>query len=448
MHTNHVLDNVYLPCVIVLGDNIYDNSLIRIKGEYSRQFTKKSYKVKLPSGYKIDIPGGSSRQESEFHMNAEFHTGTMGHTLGAWWAIEESGIPVPDIIVTRMYKNGEYEGLYTYSEKYEKAWRDEYGYNDGEMIEDFNEIHSGANDLSSIIDWRDHMVLDEQTPGKRDYVLDNNDIPNIFNYMGVRTILSSWDHYAATNTFEYKSNETGRWSTLYWDLTSAYSTDQNMSHYPSPHDHDDGQSYDSRFFDYAIYGQKDLRELYFRRVRTLADKFYSTNELEQKFQEFEAEYDSEMNLDIAKWPGDQFSGRGKYSQGYNNSFKEIKRHLLVLHRQPWALPPAQTQSEREAVSFDEVVADSNNANEYIKLSNSANTAVDLSNWVIEGINYTIPAGAVIPANGSIYILRDDINYRAAHPSVLVAGQYYNDLGSSGNLTLKTDSGDTIDTRSY
>ncbi len=448
MHANHVFDNVYLPCVIVMGDEVYDNSLVRIKGGISRTATKKSYKMKLPAGYKINIPGGSTRQTNEFHMNAEAHTGTMAHTLGAWWTVEQSGIPTPDIIPVRVLKNGEYEGLYTYSEKYESQWRQQYGYDNGQLIEDSSDIVTGPNDFTDFNTWRANMILDEQDPTKKDYILDNNDLPNMFNYMSVRTILSSWDHYAATNTFEYKSDVTGRWSLLYWDLTSAFSTDQNKSHFPSPHDHNDGRSYDQRFMDFAVYGQKDLRELYFRRLRTLADKFYSSDQLKTQLIQYDSDYSSEMALDLAKWPADGYSFRPTYAQGYEYVLREIKRHVLVLHRQPWAIPPAQTPADRAAVSLAQIVPDSTNANEFIRLYNTATTPVDLSNWVIEGINYTIPAGAVIPASGSLYLLRDDIGYRAGHAAVLVAGQYSTDLGTSGTLTLKTDTGTTIDTENY
>lgn len=188
--------------------------------------------------------------------------------------------------------------------------------------------------------------------------------------------------------------------------------------------------------------------MYFRRLRTLADKVYSSNEITNKFIEYENLYDDEMNLDIAKWPAEPGFSRVKYAQAYNTSLAEIKRHLLVLHRHPWAIPAAQTDLDRQSVSLAEVVPDANNANEYIRLQNDADTAVDVSEWFIEGINYTLPAGAVIPANGSLYVLRDDAAYRAGHPAVLVAGQYDNDLGGVGTLILKTDTGSTIDTENY
>lgn len=450
MHTNHVFDNVYLNCVVVLGNDVYDNSKVRIKGEISRLYPKKQYKFKLPAGYKIDVPGGSSRKTNEFHMNAEFQAGTMGQTFAAWWAIEQSGMPTPDYLVTRLQKNGEFEGTYTYFEKYEQEWRDQYGYTNGELYEDYTDIVFGANDYSSIQSWRDSMGVDHKDPAKRDYILDNNDIPNITNYMSIMAVLSSWDHFLMTNTFSYKSGTTGRWSHLYWDLSSSFSSDGNKAHYPSPYDHDQGPDQYSRVSEFALYSQPDLREAYFRRLRTLADKFYSGDELASKFQEFEVQYNTEMQQDFVKWPEDPQNGYGRpnYQTGFAYVLKEIKRHLLVLHRQSWAIPPAQTDADRESVSISEIVADANNANEYIKLTNSANTAVDISGWTIEGIDYALPAGAVIPSNSSMYVLRDDINYRTGHSSVLVAGQYSTDLGSSGTLTLKTDAGATIDTRSY
>jgi hypothetical protein len=270
----------------------------------------------------------------------------------------------------------------------------------------------------------------------------------MLDYMSAKTLLSSWDHFAQTNTFEYKSDQTGRWSLLYWDLSSAFSRDQNKTHYPSPYDHDSYGSYDSRFFDYAVYGQPDLRQAYYRRLRTLIDKLYATGQIEDKFQEYENDYADEMAEDVAKWPAQSGGQRPTFSSGYSSNIQEIKRNLMVLQRQPWAIPAAQTDAERQQVSIAEVNPSSTNSDEYIKLSNDASTAVDISGWTIEGINYEIPAGAVIPAHSSIYLLRDDVGYRAGHSSVLVAGQYDTDLGDGGALTLKSDADVTIDTVSY
>jgi len=46
------------PCVIVYGDQVFDNARVRIKGEYSSQlqFAKRPYKVTLPTGYTLSIP--------------------------------------------------------------------------------------------------------------------------------------------------------------------------------------------------------------------------------------------------------------------------------------------------------------------------------------------------------------------------------------------------------
>ena len=197
----------------------------------------------------------------------------------------------------------------------------------------------------------------------------------------------------------------------------------------------------------AIYEEKDLRQMYYRHLRTTVDKLYTNDELLTLFRDTNTAHAAEIALDNAKWPSSVNLYRGQMIRD-ERTLQRQKYSLLAHHRQPWAIPPAQTDADRQSVSLAEVVTDSNDANEYIRLYNTANTPVDLSNWTIEGINYTIPAGAVIPANGSLYILRDDIGYRASHAAVLVAGQYSTDLGSNGSLTLKTDTGATIDTENY
>lgn len=107
------------------------------------------------------------------------------------------------------------------------------------------------------------------------------------------------------------------------------------------------------------------------------------------------------------------------------------------------MPAAQTNAERNLVRIADVHTDINSANEYIRLENDSIAAVDLSDWEVEGINYTLPKGSVIPGGSSMYLLKDDLGYRALHSSVLVAGQYSQGLGFSGTLRLKTATGQVI-----
>lgn len=444
MHANHVYDNVYLPCVVVLDNEVYDNALVRIKGEYSLSFPKKGYKIKLPAGYTIALAGGSGRAIKEFHLNSGQSSEGIAGPVIAWHAAEVAGLKVPDILPARINKNGAFEGLYIYADKYEDAWRQEYGYTNGALYEDIQEVVFGASDLTDVNNWVESLRADRNDNGRREVVLDSINIPAVFNYMSTMALANSHDHHLGNNTFSYKSGTTGRWEHFIWDMDLVLQESNKMI---SPFD---GPSYvwwQDELSIIAIYEEKDLRQMYYRHLRTVVDKLYANDELLTLFRDTNSAHAAEIALDNAKWPSGVDLYRGQMIRD-ERTLQRQKYSLLAHHRQPWAIPPAQTDTERQSVSFAEVVPNATDSDEYIRLYNTANTPVDLSDWVIEGINYTIPAGAVIPANGSLYILRDDIGYRAGHAAVLVAGQYSNDLGSNGTLTLKTDTGATIDTENY
>lgn len=120
--------------------------------------------------------------------------------------------------------------------------------------------------------------------------------------------------------------------------------------------------------------------------------------------------------------------------------------LLGFRGVPWGIPRSQTESERESVYIDYANESMNSSEEYIKISSTANTPVDISDWYLEGLNYQIPPGSVIPANGSAYFVRNDKGFRDTHEPTLIFGQYNNGLGtvSSRELVLKTNSGTAID----
>lgn len=446
MHTNHVNDDVYVPAVIVYDDKVFDNSQVRIKGDYSRTFPKKSYKFKLPSGYKVGIAGGSNREVGEFHVNSGYTTGTISRMPMAYWVVEQTGAPVPDILPMRIQRNGEFEGLYVFAEKYEYEWRQEYGYNDGQFLEEYNEVVSGSSNMANRDAWYNNMILDRADPTKRDHVLDDNDIPNLLNYNAIVAILQSHDTSLTKNTFLYRNNTNERWSALLWDLDllfqgSPYTVTTPYSRAPYIPTNE-------QFALTAIYNQPDLRTMYYRRLRTLIDMFYSSNQLATKYSEINATYAADMALDLAKWPA-----QGEFSRtseaGDLSVMARQRLELLVRNVVPWGIPPAQLESDEETVSIEEAVESPTNADEYIKVSTTAGTPVDISGWKIEGIGYTIPPGAVIPANGSIYFLRDDPGYRASHPSVIVGGNFSNDLSSGpGTLVLRKADNTEIDNYAY
>lgn len=444
MLTNHVFDNVYVPAVVAYGNDVYDNSKVRIRGD-ARTYLKHPLKVKLPSGSLIDVDGGSSIAIDEFELlNAWWDTSAI--LPGINWMTEQTGLPTADIIPVAVEKNAEFHGLFMFANKYQKEWRQANGYSDGELYEDSNEIISGTDSGSNLVLHESNTLslTDINLQSQKDYILDSFDIPKTFNFMAAIGLVQGYDHYRVNNTLQYLDNTTGRWSGLLWDQGGIFAGRYVISPYNSR-----GVSLANCPNYCPVYNQPELRELYLRRFKTLVDKIYSSDALLNKFIELDGLYANDMAMDLAKWgPIDTINARDIDLAQLTNQYY-LAKEIYLRGVFPWGLPPSQTDLEREQVYIEQANYDANPAEEYIKISSTADTPVDISNWYIEGINYEIPAGSVVPANGSIYILKNDLGYKAAHSPVLVAGQYPNSLGSlGGQLVLKTDTNVEIDVYDY
>lgn len=451
MQANHQYDNVYLPCVFVYGDDVYDNSEIRIRGDTSRDEMKKSYKVKLPKGYEILIDG-ANLSLNEFSLNGYARIANAGEMQAMWWAASEAGLPVPDTVITRLQKNGSFYGLYQFIDKYDKEWRLAYGYDEdnGELYEDSDggnyQVISGAEDVTRLYSYREsYNTLDRLDPANEALIKDTVDLPNLFNYMGFISATGLWDNGDYYNSFSFFNTSTERWSRLTWDL------DGNFDPKVSPYDYRNNGLL-TNYATHAIYNDQGLRQLYFRRLRTIVDSYFANQDFLNALTDYAELYEDDMALDIIAWP-DMVEGprenRGTLSQAQDR-IAQIVRYFFELQTTPWSIPGPQTDTERQQVSIAEVVSANDDEDEFIRLYNSADTPVDISNWYIEGIDYAIPAGAVIPANGSIYLLKHDVGYKASHDPVLVAGQYSTDLSdvSGTHLVLKTNTNVEIDDYDY
>lgn len=88
--------------------------------------------------------------------------------------------------------------------------------------------------------------------------------------------------------------------------------------------------------------------------------------------------------------------------------------------------------------------------EFIELHNTGGTAVDVSNWqFVQGVTYTFPAGASVPAQGYLVVARDQAHLASLFGGLNLVGNVVGRLDNNGErLTLVDDAGTTIDTLRY
>lgn len=448
--TNHVGDNFYHKAVVAYGNDVYDNVDVRVKGEYSLSFPKKSFKFELPKGYLITIPDYADEPVSQFHMNGDWTDATGAISVTGWWAAKQAGINVPQIFKTRLQRNGQFEGLYTFAEKYDKNWRTRNDFQSGAFYEDAGDKETRTDEDFSDIEAMYTAVNEPKSTNRRNYLLNNMNIPNILNVITFEAIIQGHDWSIANNMMSYRDTEgTGRWSVLPWDLDIIFSIgyERNGTHV-SPYDRPSYVDASHRAFITSIYDEPDMKQMYYRRLRTLADKMYTNDQLLNFYTAEAARIHDDAVLNLAKWGAPGGDTIERRNAGWIKDIQKQKLTLLSRFRTSWALPGAQSSDD---VTFDAINGDANTANQLIRLKNNSSEYIDVSGWHIDGVDYAIPNGTVIPAGGTVLFLKNDTAYRNAHGgNNFVGGQYKNNLATLGDhtLTLKNRNGDVIDEEDY
>ena len=115
------------------------------------------------------------------------------------------------------------------------------------------------------------------------------------------------------------------------------------------------------------------------------------------------------------------------------------------------IAPSPAQAAASDVVINELMyhaASDLDGDDYLELYNRGTTDVDMTGWVFSGITLTLPAGATIPAGGYYVVAKDTTQYQATYGRAANAG-YGGNLSNSGEtISLKDNTGTTIDTVAY
>lgn len=421
MVANHVYDKQPFPTVIAYGNQVFDNSQINVKGVSSLDYYKKSFAVDLPKGYTLQIPGAMERPVDELHLNGDIPDNSAIIVPLVWEIAADAGMDVPQSFKTRVQLNGEFHGLFTFMEEYDAAWREEFGYENKLFYNDQDKrTRLQETDDDPVVDHTTIGNFNGRSEARRDYTLDSTDVPSFINFMAFRKLIGDWDWGVAKNTITYKDIENSdRWSVLPWDMDSALQSPghENLS----PYDID--ANYLGRHQWVSLYDEPDLREMYFRRVRTLADKWYGGDNL--FLQRYLEEYERttvERQLESEAWPGSYSpNDPNRIIVNISNRIKQHAIKFLYRYQLPWAVP--QQQTSNPIVAIAEVSTGLDDAEQYVRLTNNSEESIDMSGWKIPELDFTFSGGSVILPNQSVYLARHDRAFTQANSGEIVFGSF-------------------------
>ncbi|MCK4660099.1 MAG: CotH kinase family protein [Phycisphaerae bacterium] len=488
---DHLWTDETEPAVLWYGGVLYDNVQVRLRGQSSRSWPKPNWKFLFPQGHDFTAPDLIQLPVDQFNLQSSYSDKTYCRELVGYETFIEAGIPACQMFHVRVQQNGEFFGLFAYLEQPDDTWLERNGLSeDASRYKAFEDCHFQTleslpedyekkgrlyEDYSDLYDFLDG-INNLSGSARRDFILDNVDVPTTIAYMAANIIMHNNDH-VAKNYFLYRDTDgTGRWTMHPWDLDLTFGRNfgaggdvlgdelwadvdslpyiDNAS--PSHPWFGDRfhQKYDrlwNRVID-ALLDDPEFRQMYCRRLRTIMDELLKPGRYETRFDELADLIAPEAAMDKDLWG--QYGEPQTLSEAVNilkTEYLAVRRtHLFATHVINRNVPHAQCGTS--SIVINEIMYNPAGGldDEFVELYNPSSEAVDLSGWVFDGVDLVFPPGSVISSNGYLVVVQDDVQFRATYGSgILVTAQYGGRLDNGGeNLTLLDNHGVQIDTVRY
>ena len=466
--------------VYYLGE-FYDNILTDLHGQSTSSFPKKSYDFDFNRGDRFRWKAGE-RRIKDLNLLTNWADKSKARNTISYEVLRDAGAPYHFAFPVRVQQNGAFFSTADMVEDGDDRMLERNGLDpDGAFYKIYNRLDStsgaakktrkdeGTADLQALIDG-----LGQSGEAKLRFGYDNVNIPAAVNYHAAIAIYCNRDH-GHKNYYVYRDTEgTGEWFPIAWDVDLSFGRNWGPNYFNdtlsgATNNLTPGGS--NRLYT-LIYNTPELRAMYNRRIKTVADKILQApgtvnGKLEQRLNELLAQIDppgvvSDADLDYNKWG----------SWGNNNNASAATQRMIdefldkpggtdrrdylyttvagtVPASQPAMAPVTITMGEFNPVS-------GNQDEEYFTLSHNNSYATDISGWRIDGaVRMDIPAGTVIPVGMTLYVGRDAVSFRTRATSpkggekrFLISG-YGGQLSARGEtIELYDDLGNLIDTLAY
>lgn len=237
----HWWDDHEVPCTVEIAGVLWPDCRVRIRGDSSRQYPKKSLKIKSDGA---DFPSGSD----VLNLNADWLDRSYLRTVMASTLFERAGVPCFDASHARLHLNGEYHGLYIAVQNMDEAFLVDNGLNpDGNLYKATNDGASLTieEDLRALwekkagddADWSDleQLVVDLAAVSDQDFAAwsqDALDLDEVISFVACNALLGNGSTYYH-NYYMYRDPDgAGVWQAYPWDL------DKTFAAYGATHNYD------------------------------------------------------------------------------------------------------------------------------------------------------------------------------------------------------------------
>ncbi|HXI54031.1 MAG TPA: lamin tail domain-containing protein, partial [Candidatus Saccharimonadales bacterium] len=475
-------------CSIYYLGEFYDNVFAGLRGQASRGYPKKSYKLDFNRGYHFRFDPDQERVE-EINLMTTSADKSFLRTTMAYESFRDVGCPWMISFPVRVQQNNAFYCVSILSEHPDETWlkRNKLDPN-GAFYKMFNSLeNAGGGDKRTRL-FEDNRDLQElvtnintANTNRVRWLYDNVNLAAMVNYLAVMIVIHDNDA-PHKNYWMYRDTEgTREWRMLPWDKDLSFGINFNSGLSDTLWATNDGSGIISPSHPFfgdqrhqkvdlqwnrlieAMYITPPILEMFKRRLRTVTDILLQSPGVWPSQRKYEARMDyfydlmkDDVALDRARWPYfygadmDFLTGLNALKQGY---LTPRRLHLYAthsIHNPGYAksalLPDAQPDDCVVLIGdVDYNPASGNQDEEYVQLINTNNYAAEISGWRLRGgIDHVFEPGTVIPSNSVLYVTPKVVAFRAraAGPrggqTNQAQGNYHGHLSARGDALELTD----------
>jgi spore coat protein CotH len=411
-------DNGY-PTVIAFDGEVFDGSLMRIRGNQSRLNQKRKWKIVLPPGYETTLGGRLAAPVNEFALNSAVTDKSFVREILTSELQQMGGGIGQQVFPLRLERNNQFYGLYLYQEQPDGRWRQRWGFSDDavafksdrQATLNIGQLELPNSELKQRYQrrtqhWLDHTdevrdLIRQVNNGNEDelsaFVYRHLDIPQIIEAIATMRVAQhlEWEHKNHLLVFD-PADEKWRLIPIDFDLNFGR---QYVSGCNSLCEEVSASGY-MEYMEGNRLGRlflriPELREMLDRRTRTLADAFLAEGFIEERVTSWEQLLRGDAAKDRKIW----------FTYGEQQSMQRGQELLLKNYVVPKRevffgansrrLPAAQNPDIRFSISEQGEVT----------VTNNDSVAIDISGVPLSRLKVQVPAGTVLlPGQSGVFSL--------------------------------------------
>ncbi len=328
---------------VFYAGEFYDNIFVRARGGATNGSSQK-FNFNDDNPFYVNDELG---RVQEFNLNAQGSDASFIRQPMAFESYSDVGNPASLSFLTRVEVNGGFDRVGVFIEQVDADLMERFGYDPEGAIYKFvqrsnlnpvfndtttgvekkTRLDEGIEDLQALVDGLNLETIEE----RRAFMFDNLNLPEIMNYLAVRSITQEADD-VRKNFYMYRdTNGNGEWSIVPWDKDWTFGViGDGGPHLKHPffgdyaHRKSNADQWNKMYDD--IFADPVLRDMFLRRLRSVMDELLQPGDLaEGEVYRYEARADE--ILESAR--GDLSNGAINAANSVQSFFPERRQDLYV-----------------------------------------------------------------------------------------------------------------------